>query len=346
MIPRPLVEWTSCVHRVAALALIALVLGCGPKNTYRSPAMTARVTDEAGVPVDGAIVVAMWELKKRGNWSIHEANPYESSGLLQIIEVQTDLNGRFDLPAWGPRDTADLRLSALAPTLVVYKRGLAPGAFWNEVGNESGLSVAASGLIASDLNGRVLVLDGPTERTSLEEMRGVANFSREVWDPAQAGEICGWEQAPRFVATLLNTTEGVDSESQEFPTLPRLYHGGSCKDPRSLVAYGLKHEVIDQYDPNLFEPLYVWSRTGSKTFSLEFLGSKRTEDYVSAEMNAPASGEVTVFGRSGSIANHRDLEVINMRSFQSVYPQIKGDRSFSTTIDVVKGDRLVLQASR
>lgn len=54
------------------------------------------VTDDAGIPIDGAIVVAWWELQEKGQWSIHE-NVYDHSGFLQSQEVKTDSTGRFTL---------------------------------------------------------------------------------------------------------------------------------------------------------------------------------------------------------------------------------------------------------
>ena len=66
---------------------------------YSAAPITGRVVDaQSGHPLTGAVVMAIWELRK--GFGMEGSI---TSGTLQVMEVLTDEGGRFELPAWGPR---------------------------------------------------------------------------------------------------------------------------------------------------------------------------------------------------------------------------------------------------
>jgi hypothetical protein len=84
--------------RTTTLALAALTItasaGC---SVYSADPITAFVVDaETKQPIEGANVVAAWELKggmEGGN----------VVGYAQILETVTDKDGKFSFPGWGPK---------------------------------------------------------------------------------------------------------------------------------------------------------------------------------------------------------------------------------------------------
>ncbi|MEO6928236.1 MAG: carboxypeptidase-like regulatory domain-containing protein [Casimicrobiaceae bacterium] len=75
------------------LCLCALLSGCWGA-TYSGPGWSGRVVDvETGGAIEGAIVVARWELEGYGG---------NFAGWLFVAEAVTDQDGIFRFPAWGP----------------------------------------------------------------------------------------------------------------------------------------------------------------------------------------------------------------------------------------------------
>jgi hypothetical protein len=107
------------LFRFTSLLLLALWLG-GCTTMYSGAPMTASVVDETtGQPIEGANIVAIWELIG--------ARP-NSGGTFHIAEAVTDAAGKFALSGWPPkalaeRHDATVRMMAESPTLHIFKSG-------------------------------------------------------------------------------------------------------------------------------------------------------------------------------------------------------------------------------
>ena len=100
-----------------AVCMLLLLSGC--TKAWRSEAIDGRVVDEdTGAPIAGAIVLVNWQIKGM------EGYP---QGQLGIFERVTDADGRFQIPAWGPkRPPMGTTVDASDPTVRVFKNGYEP----------------------------------------------------------------------------------------------------------------------------------------------------------------------------------------------------------------------------
>ena len=110
-----------------ALALITLAstsrAGAFPPPFYSAKDIRATVVEEeTGEPLEGVVVVALWELRQIS------ARPR-----LHITEAVTDAQGRFHIPAWGPKARPPLaELGDRSPLLLLFKTGFVPLRLYNE----------------------------------------------------------------------------------------------------------------------------------------------------------------------------------------------------------------------
>jgi len=99
------------------------VVGCDWYGTrsFSADAITAYVVDaDTGAPIAGANVLAMWVMK-----SGLENN---TTNYAMVMEAVTDANGKFELPAWGPKNVSGRgQITALAPLFIILKSGYSQG---------------------------------------------------------------------------------------------------------------------------------------------------------------------------------------------------------------------------
>jgi hypothetical protein len=95
-------------------------------SIWYSPELRAQVVAEDGRPVAGAAVVANWEIQ---NWISGSAE-----GQLAIFEAVTDENGRFSIPAWGPRFVLYGALDISAPIVRIVHPDFRPTTISNVEG--------------------------------------------------------------------------------------------------------------------------------------------------------------------------------------------------------------------
>ena len=105
-------------------AIVVVIVGIGPAVSTGAPLLysgkeiRASVVDaETGQPVDGAVVVAVWQL-----------TPVSGEGpRLHVGEVVTDRGGAFFMPGWGPIARPPLtEAQSDFPYLIVFKHGYVP----------------------------------------------------------------------------------------------------------------------------------------------------------------------------------------------------------------------------
>lgn len=104
---------------VAGLLSIVACSGCAVfGSTLSSDAVDSRVVDvDTGLPIEGAVVVAHWELH-RGSL----AGDSLPCGAANVEEAVTDKDGKFHIPGWGPiRSACDM--SSAYPFLFIFKSG-------------------------------------------------------------------------------------------------------------------------------------------------------------------------------------------------------------------------------
>src|SRR6266850_4007136 len=142
------------------LVLIGLVLSCllpleACSMTYRAEPIEAWVVDaETAQPVEGAVVVAHWELE------IGQVFNNAPAGQIMVMETVNDQKGRFYFPEWGPKSTPltfphpleTPHLEHRDPQLLFFK----PGYKWLGLANYPSATYSKDSLRKSDWNGKII----------------------------------------------------------------------------------------------------------------------------------------------------------------------------------------------
>lgn len=210
-------QHTGCL---VALALMALS-SC---HVYRGESIEGRIVDAVTEqPVANAIVAAFWEL--RGN-QVHPS----VVGNLHAAETVTDGDGRYRLPAWGPKMTSSSYVRDTEPTLVVAHREFS---VWIGA-NGSDLRPAptfSNEVLVSEWAGQKIRLS----KRSVDERADEANARQaETYLLLRSSsEPCTWEKVPRLALELVR--RGDEARARDIatilPTLEMLHAGGRCSGP-------------------------------------------------------------------------------------------------------------------
>lgn len=193
------------MKNIRVIALLSLLMGplaaCAETPTiYESKPIEAWVVDaDTGQPVEGAVVLARWEMSLRGQRL--QGDDYTP----KIVETQTDSTGRFYFPGWGPEPICCGFMDEFDPQIFIFKPGY-------------------SGIVMSD--GHSAVVDDPRVRNpywngqkfqlksfkgnyqddegnrdydSFRRFSNIGNFGFLI----QTQDRCGWSKAPIFMRALL-----------------------------------------------------------------------------------------------------------------------------------------------
>lgn len=150
----------------AAVALLLALNQLIPTVWY-SPRIEARVVGPDRAPLTNALVVA--------NWNIMASWTGASLGQLALAEVSTGPDGRFSIPAWGPRLTLHGSVREEDPTLRIIKPGYQPRVIHNI---DTGLNNPAARVIRFRLQRQDIVLKpagGAGDRAAMEALLDSAN---------------------------------------------------------------------------------------------------------------------------------------------------------------------------
>lgn len=207
----------------AAFVLMAMAL-TSACHVYRSQPIHGRVTDDqTQQPLEGAVVVAVWEL--HGGW-FHPS----VSGNLMALEAVTDQAGRFSLPAWGPEWTFSSYVKQTDPTLIVFHRDYY---FWIR-SNDGSLEPPprlSSEMLASQWTGKTIGLMRRASDWGESEANARSAERYLLLDLAEPR--CIWQRMPHLTLELLRRAE--ESRGNGIPSvLPAremLYRSGRCADP-------------------------------------------------------------------------------------------------------------------
>lgn len=124
---------------ILAVTMLFLLQGCSlvSASTLRADPIDSQVVDaKTGKPIQGAIVVAYWELHPGSLGG--DALPCAAAN---VEEAVTDKDGKFHLPGWGPIKGSCGGMRQGDPLLFVFKSGYGYGRFSNGWGGVELLSV-------------------------------------------------------------------------------------------------------------------------------------------------------------------------------------------------------------
>jgi hypothetical protein len=204
---------------VAVLAVMAALPSCATAINYSAESIEAWVVDaETGAPVEGAVVVAHWQLMggmEGGN----------IVGQVMVLETVTDAKGRFHFPAWGPvRHSGPGRLDVDDPELIIFKSGYKFLALANDLTKEA-IEFRLPPQRKSKWNGKTIPMkylggDLSKVRDAHSFLGTVLNFV--IREPRE----CDWKKVPQMiVATAKQEQEfrksGMDYASALSSTLIR-----------------------------------------------------------------------------------------------------------------------------
>jgi hypothetical protein len=173
---------------VACFLLVAVIEG---GFVHVAAPTTAKVVDSAtGQPIEGANVVATWNLEGGLEGGA-------ITGHAMVMEAVTDANGQFRFPGWGPTlGYAAGDIKAAAPELLIFKSGYR---YWTA--RNHALLRPAPVYMHSDYDGAVIKLDrfaGSVEDYA-KATSGVLNISIDsLLDNAE----CNWRLMPKFLWAL------------------------------------------------------------------------------------------------------------------------------------------------
>jgi hypothetical protein len=183
--------------------LALMMLACLPLAAcgfYSAEPITVRVVDaDTGAAIDGANVVAAWEVYgglENGN----------VEGFVQVMETATNKDGRFHFPAWGPRlntHFSEIR-NASAPVVMVFKSGY----HYRAVGNTGKSGAPAPSEMKSDWNGKTIALQR-FHGSSAEYKASFIQLTTDVSTLVDHGEL---PEIPTFLCALAFQDEALAAD--------------------------------------------------------------------------------------------------------------------------------------
>ena len=210
---------------------------------HSAESIEAWVVDaQTGQPIEGAVVVAHWQLERKfaippGVVGYDPRGPLQ----LQILETVTDARGRFAFPAWEPRRAPmGSYLEGYDPRIIIFKSGYEYFADSNM--HHSKFDTSTSSTRTSELNGRTVKLKkfegdlkGYEERISL--LGGAIGFATRP-----QSKNCDWQKIPQMLAAVFKQ-ERVFRENNIYnylPTLNRLPFQDKCGSASEFMKEYLK----------------------------------------------------------------------------------------------------------
>ena len=177
-IPSLLLIFTSCL----------LLPACA--TTYSADAIEGHVIDkDTGRPLEGVSVVASWGL------FYGTLGGRNAVGNLVILEAQTDKEGRFKIPAWGPKRVKDVAMKQETPDLLFFKSG------YRLIGMSNNPSWPTTTYrTRSDWDGKTISLS-KFEGTNIDYARQLNNGYVEESTKLYQSE-CGWKLIPNTLHAL------------------------------------------------------------------------------------------------------------------------------------------------
>ena len=192
--------------------LIAIAVGATCLDAcsvqYSAAPISAQVVDaKTGLPIAGVNVVAHWQLEG----GLEGGTPI---GAVTVMEVETDSNGRFQFPAWGPKEVsrpsgvyANARIKNAAPALLLFKSGYHYKGLRNSGSADSNINN-----MRSQWDGRTIKLEpfrGDSSKYA-SALWGLSNelayniaFANATCLPGtQCPAACQWQNTPKMILAI------------------------------------------------------------------------------------------------------------------------------------------------
>jgi hypothetical protein len=185
--------------RSAAIACTLLLSLAGCTVTYHFAPIEARVVDaESGAPIEGAVVMANWELVKG---SLDGPRYY---GQLEVMETVTDKDGRFQFAGFSKSDSSGAELRESDPQVVIFKAGYEFQRFTNEyIDGGAGLRLTKR---AAAVNGKtVRLVKHGSDKDRIRQIHTSLVYSRlgfitKIMPHTHEYEKCYWQRVPLMLA--------------------------------------------------------------------------------------------------------------------------------------------------
>jgi hypothetical protein len=222
----------------ALLGAIFSLSACAKPITYSAEPMEAWVVDrETKQPIEGAVVVAHWQLEG----GLHT----DRVGELMILETTSDKNGRFSFPAWGPiTHRGRGRLTNMDPELIIFKSGYEYRRLANPLTKEAidGWPIPVR---RSQWNGKTIELK-PFEGTASAYENHFESFNGELDRvAADSPKECGWKKIPTTIRAMNRERHRLISQGVNPNTLSSIdkrllmndeyfTHKGGCGSPKEF----------------------------------------------------------------------------------------------------------------
>lgn len=190
---RPLVKFR--ITLLLAVLLLPLSACSAPPLWYKAAPIEAWVVDEeTGVPVEGVVVVAHWQIKG----GLEGGNPM---GQMMVMEAVTDSKGRFYFPEWGPKWRPWYgELKTQAPSLLLFKSGYSYSGLANHVIMKN-VRGALENPIRSDWDGKIIKLKR-FEGTLEEYAKHLGFFVTDMGFTIDYRHPCDWEFVPLMLKEI------------------------------------------------------------------------------------------------------------------------------------------------
>jgi hypothetical protein len=160
---------------------------CATPLTYSAKEIRGQIVDAAtSQPIEGAVVVAQWVLFHGGPG--HGGH----KGRLHIYETVTDNDGRYFIPAWGPKAHPPMtELVNRDPEILIFKSTYEPKTLLNSVMREDSVRV-------SEWDGRVVKL----KKAKVDIEKHAFFLSSFYGSLGRGGSDRDWYNYPRMLLAL------------------------------------------------------------------------------------------------------------------------------------------------
>lgn len=223
--------------RLIVLLVVALLAqGCVGFGAYSFASIEARVVDEeTGQPIEGAIVVANWQLEEA---TFHLTIKRDS---LEIQETVTDRDGRFKLAGFTKVNATPYFLKSRAPQIIIFKPNYR--FYYYSAAYPMGEKAAGmSGIPQPDISGSTVKLKsfGSNREDYEDRFIGVGvdlDFAYSI--TGGATDKCAWTKAPMIIAAMEKERRNlVGARQLSLPAIDRLLSRDCPNVPAALKELG------------------------------------------------------------------------------------------------------------
>jgi hypothetical protein len=220
---------------VVTLGIVFLVGNLLFPPVWISPEIRTRVVDEAGKPVQGAVVVL--------NWQLYQGMHGWPEGSLATLEAVTDINGEFIIPKWGPMWTERKGLRPGEPSTHIFHESFEPLSAGNTLDSRDVLKKPWV-FIRYYMNGKTYSLKS-FKGSPEENEKQLMYFSDTLKQVIDRADPCAWTRMPRMISGVYKVRRELQKKQAGFGLLDitRLevaQKGQVCGDPKEVLKQYLE----------------------------------------------------------------------------------------------------------